>query len=176
MCCDSQFGLRCFRFFFFDRIKTYFDQAGHCRYSHLPSFLPIESTKTMSDSIKSTADEITEAYRQYLRAFMSDDIDTINSLVSYPLAYIGDGMVSMYETYPVQPSELRKRTGWCDTVNVRYKVVGISETKAHLILESGTRVQKDGSPIEDIYAFYAWTKTREGWKMYAVSDVCNRLK
>jgi len=126
----------------------------------------------MPDSIKSPADEIAEAYQLYLNAFMSDDIDTINSLVSYPLAYIGDGKVSMYETFPVQPSELRKQTGWNDTLNMRYKVVGISETKAHLILESGTRVRDDRSPIEDIYAFYAWTKTSEGWKMYAVSDVC----
>jgi hypothetical protein len=23
----------------------------------------------------------------------------------------------------------------------------------------------------DVYAFYAWTKTDDGWKMFAVSDV-----
>ena len=38
-------------------------------------------------------------------------------------------------------------------------------------VKSSTRVRQDGSLIEDIYAFYAWTKTAEGWKMFAVSDV-----
>ena len=77
----------------------------------------------------------------------------------------------MFDEFPIRPSVLREKTGWSDTLDVSYKVIGISETKAHLILESGTRVRSDGSPIEDIYAFYAWTKSKEGWKMYAVSDV-----
>jgi hypothetical protein len=54
---------------------------------------------------------------------------------------------------------------------MEYEVIGLSETKAHVVLKRGTRMRRDGSPIEDVYAFYAWTKTDDGWKMFAVSDV-----
>lgn len=125
----------------------------------------------MAEPFNSLTSEIIEAYQRYLNAFMSDDMDTINALVSYPLAFIGEGVVTMFNEFPIRPSALREQTGWSDTRDVHYKVVGVSETKAHLILESGTRVRQDGSPIEDIYAFYAWTNTAEGWKMFAISDV-----
>lgn len=115
--------------------------------------------------------EITVAYQDYLQAFRDDDMETINSLVSYPLAYIGEGVVTMLNEFPIRPSALMHQTGWYDTLHMTYEVVGITETKAHLVLRSGTRVRQDGSPIEDIAAFYAWTKTAEGWKMFAVSDV-----
>jgi hypothetical protein len=110
-------------------------------------------------------------YRRYLQAFMSDDMDALNALVSYPLAYIGEGVVTMLTEFPIRPSDLMTQTGWCDTVDMEYEVIGITESKAHLILKSGTRVRQDGSSIENICAFYAWTKTPEGWRMFAVSDV-----
>ena len=119
----------------------------------------------------SAAAEVIEAYQKYLRAFMSDDMDTINALVSYPLAYIGDGVVRILDEFPIRPSALTAQTGWRDTVDMQYEVVAITATKAHLILRRGTRVRQDGSPIETICAFYAWTKTTAGWKMFAISDV-----
>ncbi len=125
----------------------------------------------MSESTNSPSGEVVQAYERYLQAFLTDDIETINSLVSYPLAYVGEGVVTLIDEFPVRPSVLREKTGWSDTINMSYKVVGISDTKAHLILESGTRVRDDGAPIEDINAFYAWTKTKNGWKIYAISDV-----
>ena len=125
----------------------------------------------MTDPLNSLANEVIEAYQRYLNAFISDDMETINALVSYPLAYIGEGEVTMFNEFPIRPSALREKTGWTDTLDVHYRVIGISETKAHLILESGTRVRQDGSPIEDIHAFYAWSRTADGWKMFAVSDV-----
>ncbi len=125
----------------------------------------------MTDPLNSLTSEVVEAYQRYLDAFMSDDMEAINALVSYPLAYIGEGEVTMFNEYPIRPSALREKTGWSDTRDVHFKVVGISETKAHLILESGTRVRQDGSPIEDIHAFYAWKRTADGWKIFAVSDV-----
>jgi hypothetical protein len=117
------------------------------------------------------AAEVLAAYEKYLEAFMSNDMNGINALVSYPLAYVGDGVVKMFHEYPIKPSELMAQTGWRDTLNMQYEVVAVSETKAHLILRSGTRVRADGSPIEDISGFYAWTKTTTGWKMFAISDV-----
>ena len=38
--------------------------------------------------------EVLTVYEDYLTAFNKDDIDTINSLVAWPLSYIGDGKVT----------------------------------------------------------------------------------
>ena len=110
-------------------------------------------------------------YESYLRAFMAGDMDGIDACVSYPLAYIGDGAVHSFGEFPLKPADLMAQTGWHDTVDMRYEVVALGDTKAHLILHSGTRVRADGSPIEDISGFYAWTLTPAGWKMFAISDV-----
>jgi hypothetical protein len=50
--------------------------------------------------------EVMRAYERYLEAFLADDVDTINALVQYPLAYIGDGKVSLLDEYPIKPSAL----------------------------------------------------------------------
>lgn len=115
--------------------------------------------------------EVIQAYERYLRAFLADDIGAINQLVQYPLAYIGDGKVSMLNEYPIKPAALMAAKDWHTSIDMAYDVVGVSESKAHLILRHGTRVRQDGSRIEDVFAFYAWTKTDGGWKMFAVSDV-----
>lgn len=115
--------------------------------------------------------EILRAYERYLEAFLADDIAAIDALVQYPLAYIGDGTVRMLDEYPIKPSALMAAKQWHTSVGIDYEVVGISETKAHLVLKRCTRVRRDGSPIEHVFAFYAWTKTEDGWKMFAVSDV-----
>jgi len=125
----------------------------------------------MDSKYAAQAAEVLSAYKRYLEAFMSNDMSRINALVSYPLAYVGDGVVKMFHEYPIRPSELMAQTGWRDTLNMQYEVVAVSDTKAHLILRSGTRVRADGSPIEEISGFYAWTRTTAGWKMFAVSDV-----
>jgi hypothetical protein len=58
---------------------------------------------------------------------------------------------------------------WHTSIDMEYEVLGISATKAHLVLKRGTRVRRDGSPIEEVFAFYAWTRTVDSWKMFAVS-------
>ena len=115
--------------------------------------------------------EVIRAYERYLQAFLADDVAAIDSLVQYPLAYIGDGKVSLLDEYPIKPSALMATKGWHTSIDMAYEVVGLSETKAHLVLKRCTRVRQDGSRIEDVFAFYAWTKTADGWKMFAVSDV-----
>jgi hypothetical protein len=115
--------------------------------------------------------EVIQAYERYLQAFLADDIATIDALVQYPLAYIGDGKAMMLDEYPIKPSALMAAKDWHTSVDVDYEVIGVSETKAHLVLKRCTRVRRDGSPIEDVCAFYAWTRTDDGWKMFAVSDV-----
>jgi hypothetical protein len=115
--------------------------------------------------------DVIQAYERYLQAFLADDIATINALVQYPLAYIGDGKVSMLDEFPIKPSALMAAKGWHTSLDMAFEVIGMSATKAHLVLKRGTRVRRDGSPIEEVFAFYAWTKTSHGWKMFAVSDV-----
>jgi hypothetical protein len=115
--------------------------------------------------------EVIQAYERYLQAFLADDLATIDSLVQYPLAYIGEHQVSMVDEYPIKPSALMAATGWHTSIGMDYEVIGISATKAHLVLKRGTRVRRDGSPIEEVHAFYAWTRTAEGWKIFAISDV-----
>ena len=115
--------------------------------------------------------EVIQAYERYLKAFLADDLAAIDALVQYPLAYIGEGKVSMLDRWPFKPSTLRQAKGWHTSIDMAYEVIGISETKAHLVLKRCTRVRRDGSPIEDICAFYAWTRTADGWKMFALSDV-----
>jgi hypothetical protein len=115
--------------------------------------------------------EVIQAYERYLRAFLADDIAAIDALVQYPLAYIGDGKVSILDQWPFHPSALRAAKGWHTSIDMAYEVIGISETKAHVVLKRCTRVRRDGSPIEDVFAFYAWTRTEDGWKMFALSDV-----
>jgi hypothetical protein len=115
--------------------------------------------------------EVAQAYERYLQAFLADDTQTIDALVQYPLAYIGDGKVSMLDEFPIKPSALMAAKSWHTSVDMEYEVVGVSATKAHLVLRRGTRVRRDGSPIEEVFAFYAWTKTDAGWKIFAVSDL-----
>ena len=115
--------------------------------------------------------EVIEAYERYLQAFLADDLAAIDALVQYPLAYIGDGKVSMLDQWPFRPSTLRQAKGWHTSIDMAYEVIGLSETKAHVVLKRCTRVRRDGSPIEDAFAFYAWTRTDDGWKIFAVSDV-----
>ena len=45
-----------------------------------------------------------------------------------------------------------------------------NSSKGHVI-SSGTRIRKDKTIIEKYTVFYAFTKTDEGWKMYAISSV-----
>lgn len=115
--------------------------------------------------------EVKTAYQRYIDGFMNSDTAAIDAVVQYPLAYIGNGVVTMYDAFPIQPAELMARTGWHDTLGIDYEVVAVSPGKAHVVLRSGTRVRRDGSAIEEIRGFYAWTRTSEGWKIFAVSDI-----
>jgi hypothetical protein len=115
--------------------------------------------------------DVIEAYERYLKAFLADDVAAIDALVQYPLAYIGDGKVSMFDQFPFKPSMLQAVKNWHTSIDMEYEVIGISATKAHVVLKRGTRVRRDASPVEDIHAFYAWTRTADGWKIFAISDV-----
>ena len=52
------------------------------------------------------ADDVRAAYEKYLTSFVANDMAGIDSVVSYPLAYIGDGRVQMFEASAVITSAL----------------------------------------------------------------------
>ena len=115
--------------------------------------------------------ELLTAYEDYLTAFNNDDIDTINSLVAWPLSYIGDGKVTSLHQFPGKPSELKESMGWDRSEGFEIDVVAVTETKAHILMRNTRRLRKDGSLIEEASALYAFTRTGDGWKMFALSDV-----
>ena len=115
--------------------------------------------------------EVLAAYEAYLSAFNNDDIDTINSIVAWPLSYIGDGKVTSLDQFPVKPSELRESMGWDRSEGFEIDVVAVTEKKAHIVMRNTRRLRKDGSLIEEASAFYAFARTGDGWKMFALSDV-----
>ena len=115
--------------------------------------------------------EVLSAYEAYLTAFNNDDIDTIDSLVAWPLSYIGNGKVTSLDQFPVKPSELRESMAWDRSEGFEIDVVAVTESKAHVLMRNTRRLRKDGSLIEEASAFYAFTKTKDGWKMFALSDI-----
>jgi hypothetical protein len=115
--------------------------------------------------------EVEAAYRAYIAGFLASDLAAIDAVIQYPLAYIGGGRVELLEAYPFNPSELRARTGWHTTLDATFDVAAVSRDKAHIVLSHAKRVRADGSLIETVSAFYAFTKTQGGWKLFAISDV-----
>lgn len=114
---------------------------------------------------------VVAAYERYIRAFLDNDMDAIDGLVRYPLAYIADGNTVMLDSFPVKPANLMAEKQWHSTVDTDFEVVGISAGKAHVILPRARRLRADGSLIETVSAFYAFTRTDDGWKMFALSDI-----
>jgi hypothetical protein len=53
-----------------------------------------------------TKDEVLAAYTAYLTAFRANDLQAIDKLIQYPLAYIGSGQTTLVDTYPIKPAEL----------------------------------------------------------------------
>ena len=114
--------------------------------------------------------ELLKEYEQYLAYFLDNDMDGINSLVKFPITYIADGESKSLDSFPVTPKEMMENKQWYKTIDTETYVHGTNSTKGHVI-SSGTRIRKDKSVIEKYTVFYAFTKTDDGWKMYAISDV-----
>jgi len=115
--------------------------------------------------------EVSAAYQAYIRAFLANGISAINALIRYPLAYIGAGDVVMLESYPIKPADLMAAKQWHHSSDTEFDVVGISATKAHVVLPNAKRRRADGSLIETTSCFYVFTRTNSGWQMMAMSDI-----
>ncbi len=114
---------------------------------------------------------ILDAYARYLAAFVANDLATLDTLIAYPVTYIADGVTHTLTQFPVAPAELLAAKQWHTTINAEYAVVASSADKAHVVLTNASRVRIDGSLIEQVAAFYAFKRTAEGWKIFAMSDV-----
>ena len=116
------------------------------------------------------AKELLRVYEQYMACFLANDMDGINSLVTFPITYIADGQAKHLYSFPITPKEMMESKAWDTTVDVQTHVHGVNSSKGHIV-SSGTRIRKDQSIIEKYTAFYAFTKTNNCWKMFAISDV-----
>lgn len=108
--------------------------------------------------------------RYYVEGFRTNDVGLIDKIVRYPIAYIKDGRVEMLDEYPVDPAKLKAELGWDHSIDWSFEVSGVNDTSAHM-QASATRCRKDGSVIERVHGFYAFTKIDGAWKMYAMADV-----
>jgi len=116
-------------------------------------------------------DEVLATYAAYLKAFLSKDMKTLDSLMQYPLCYIGNGAVRMFDQFPFDPAAMMAAKQMHTTIDTDIEVVLATANKAHVVLRSATRVKIDGTPIETVSAFYALTRTDAGWKIFALSDI-----
>ena len=114
--------------------------------------------------------EVLKAYEEYLAYFLNNDMDGVNSLVKFPITSIADGESKLLDAFPVTPKEMTENKQWDTTIDTNTYTHGVNSKKGHVI-SSGTRIRKDKSVIEKYTAFYAFTKIRDGWKMYAISSV-----
>ena len=115
--------------------------------------------------------QVFETYNRYSNAFIESDMETINDCIAYPLAYIGADSVKMLDKFPIDPKELKERTGWAKSNAFEIDVVAVSKKKAHVVIRNVRRLRGDGSLIEEATGFYAFKNTNSGWKMYAISDI-----
>lgn len=120
---------------------------------------------------KEVRSALLKAYQKYLDAFVSENIDAINSCVEFPLTYIGDGEVLTLDQFPISPAEMKAAKGWATSENFEIDIVAHSATKAHILMRNCRRLRADGSLIEEASAFYAYKLIEDDWKMYAISDV-----
>src|SRR5258707_6685251 len=101
-------------------------------------------------SYEAAKDAVIAAYRAYVRAFLDNDIEAIDALVNYPLAYVGAGKTVMLDSFPVKPADLMAEKQWHSSTDMDFEVVGISPAKAPCILPHARRLRDDGSLIETV--------------------------
>lgn len=121
----------------------------------------------------------TEKYKQevhdtymnfYVPGFSNNDMALINQIIKYPITHMQNGEVSMHDSYPIDPQKLKDEKGWDHTSDWKFEVTSANDKQAHAVASS-IRRRKDKSIIEHVNAFYAFTHTDTGWKMFAISDV-----
>ena len=115
--------------------------------------------------------DVLKSYEGYLKAFANNDLEAINSYIQYPLAYIGAKTVTLLDSFPIDPAEMKKIKGWEKSEAIEIDIVAVGQNKAHVLMRNARRLRADGSLIEEATGFYAYTRTSAGWKMFAFSDI-----
>ena len=113
--------------------------------------------------------EVMGVLHNYQQAIETGTRDEIQTMVHLPVAYIAEDDVQMRERYPFDPVKLREVTGFHHG-NSAYDILHIDETKAHVVINA-TRMRADGSPIEQVGAFYILQKRGDVWKIAAFSGI-----
>ena len=115
--------------------------------------------------------ELLETYhRYYVEGFKTNNVKLIDHIVRYPITYIKNGVISSMDHYPVDPGQLKKDIDWDHSIDWKFDIPAINETTAHAVA-SAIRCRADGSIIEKVHGFYAFTKVEGKWKMCAVADI-----
>jgi hypothetical protein len=115
--------------------------------------------------------DVLAAYQVYLDAFMAGDEQEIRECVRWPCIFLGlDGGKALDE-FPYSPTDLKRERDWDTSIGLEVDVVAVSDVKAHVVLRNCERIRSDGSVIEAVSAFYAFTKTVSGWKIFAMSSI-----
>ncbi|NTB87860.1 hypothetical protein [Agrobacterium tumefaciens] len=115
-------------------------------------------------------DELRRTYEKYVEGFKANDVKLIDEIVRYPIAYLKDGVVEMMDSYPIDPAKLKAAKGWDHSTDWHFDIPAINDHHAHAVA-SAVRRRVDGSVIERVHGFYAFTKIDGSWKMYAFSEV-----
>ena len=71
--------------------------------------------------------EVLATYEQYIKYFLANDVDGINSLVDYPITYVSDNHCASLDAWPVMPVDLRKEKDWNTFIDVSTTDHGINE-------------------------------------------------
>ncbi len=119
----------------------------------------------------SNRSDVLAAYHAYLDAFMASDEQAIRDCLQWPCTFIMEGRVETHDAFPYSPTELKRKKDWATSVGLEIDVVAVSHSKAHVLLRNCERLRPDGSLIEQVSAFYAFTKTTAGWKIFAMSSM-----
>ena len=113
---------------------------------------------------------LTTYQRYYVEGFKTADLGLIDEIVRYPIAYVRAGVVEMLDRYPIDPAKLKAEKGWDHSKDWKFEIPAISEDHAHAVA-SATRCRADGSVIEHVHGFYAFTRIAGRWKMYALAEI-----
>jgi hypothetical protein len=111
------------------------------------------------------------AYQTYLDAFLASDELAIRDCLQWPCTFLLNGHTEIHDQFPYSPTELKQQKAWATSVGLEVDVVAVSDDKAHLLLRNCERLRPDGTLIEQVSAFYAFTKTAAGWKIFAMSSI-----
>ena len=115
-------------------------------------------------------EELLKAYTEfYMEGFKTNDVTLIDKIVQYPITYIKDGVVEKMDHYPIDPAKLKAEKEWDHSIDWEFEIPAINQTSAHVVA-SATRCRADGSVIEHVHGFYAFTKVEGNWKMYVIAD------